>query len=266
MIAGELFIDPQNKWEVDRCGCITASGMDHLLVIPSRKMTEKELDDRPRGPLNGLLNKRTTVDDPTKLSDGAITYLMEKVKEGITGTMYQFDSWATDHGNEHEPRAIEALRERFPNLNYYGNENRKFIKLFPRVGGSPDGDDMPAGNTTFEIKCTPKGVIHMARLLYTDENDLRENEREIWVQIQVNMACNAKEHGRRLEDMMGMFVSYSEIFGPTEFRDQDLRLKLIPVKPDMEFMDSLVPRLELAMKKMLEIKNRVLATSKTILV
>ena len=234
-------IYPDSQWEKEKLGCFSSSEIHKLFTDASRPMTKEELTEAKANK-----SKKKTIVDPSLLSDGAITYINEKASELLTGTMRQFTSFSTDWGNDHEPMAVNELRKTFKNIEYFGNENKKFFKYGKFSGGSPDAINRL---TVFEIKCPENPANHVENLLIKNSHKLKEIHKDYWFQIQMNMVCVAKERGVKFSEMCGVFVSYCPLM--------DKSLKLITVLPDMEFHTRLDYVLEKAENYLAEIINKL---------
>lgn len=228
---GNIF--PDTLWERERAACFTSSEINVLFKDVTRPMTEDELKNRIKG------DTRKTIIDLELLSDGAKTYIIEKVSEMLTGTVRQFTSPATDYGKTQEPNAVEVLRPLYPNIEYYGGENQMFFKYRKFAGGSPDAVN---NNIVFEIKCPENPANHVKYLLLETMEDLKKEEPNYYTQLQMNMMCIAKDRGFDFKNMHGVFVSYCPLF------EGDNQLKQLLIKPDLEFeanLDRVLDRAEL---------------------
>lgn len=222
-------IYPDTKWEIERQGCATSSEFHKLLTPGKRKMTAAELSERPK---SGVGSKTTTTEDCTILSDGGVTYILEKVSELLTGTVRQFTSNSTDWGNDMEPKAAERLLTTFPDLEYFGNTNKKFFKYTKYTGGSPDATwIITKEKIVFEIKCPENPANHVQNLLLNTQEELKDLHFDYYVQLQKNMMCVAKELNIPITEITGMFVSFCPIMIKPEHQ-----MKKLVVGPDYELM------------------------------
>ena len=103
-----------------------------------------------------------------------------------------------------------------------------FFEFNDYFGGSPDG--LVGQDGFIEIKCPFNTSIHVKHLRLKDENDLKKEHYEYYVQIQGNFIAT----GRKWCD----FISYdprcqSELFA----------LKVIRVLPDQEFIENCIKKL-----------------------
>lgn len=198
----EPYIYPEGEWMQKRAGSFTSSQIGKLFTSPKTKLAK----------------------DNGELSETAKTYIMEKAAELMTGTIR--NSYTTPEmqwGIDNEAAAIEAIRDKYPNVIHYGGENPMFFEYSDFSGGSPDGVDK---NKVFEIKC-PNPVQHIYNLQQTD---LKELNKDYWYQLQMNMACVARYNKYDVMDMVGIFISYCPLM-----IEKRLQVHEIKVMPDLEF-------------------------------
>jgi len=177
----EPYIYPEGKWMQMRAGSFTSSQIGKLFTSPKTKLAK----------------------DNGELSETAKSYIFDKAAELLTGTIRNtYTTPEMQWGLDQEPYAIEIIKETYPNIEYYGTENPKFFSYSDFSGGSPDAVDK---NKVFEIKC-PNPRTHIEYLLC--EGDLQSMNKDYWYQIQMNIACVAKDKCINPMDMTGMFVSY----------------------------------------------------------
>lgn len=161
-----------DEWIQSRLGRFSCSQLHRLMAEPKSKA------DKEAG----------------KLSEGAITYIMECVAEKLTGipAKEDFTSKYTDWGIQNEPIAIaiyeEVMQTEVTSIGYmpYG-EN---------FGGSPDGLVGEDGGN--ETKCPFTITAHLVHLL---SKDLKKDAKEYYWQIIGYLIIT----GRKWWD----FVSYS---------------------------------------------------------
>ena len=199
----EPYIYPEGQWMQKRAGSFTSSQIGCLFTEPRTKAAK----------------------EAGELSETAKTYIMQKVSELLTGTIRNtFRTPEMEWGLLQEPYAIELLKDIYPGLVYYGAENPKFFQYSDFSGGSPDAVDH---NVVIEIKC-PNPTTHIEYLLC--ENDIKGMNKDYYYQIQMNMACVAKEMGFDVMKMQGIFASYCPLM-----IEPKLRLVTYVVSPDEEF-------------------------------
>lgn len=145
-------------------------------------------------------NFRLMTDPKSKaepFSDGAYTYIMEKVAEEITGEeKFTPESWDMKWGKEHEPIArtkfIKALYEKgiFARIEEPG--------FFPHMmngekvaGASPDGriflEEQTEPAYGLEIKCPSNPANHVEYCLITDATYMKKYFKNHYWQIQTGM-------------------------------------------------------------------------------
>ena len=199
----EPYIYPEGQWMQKRAGSFTSSQIGCLFTEPRTKAAK----------------------EAGELSETAKTYIMQKVSELLTGTIRNtFRTPEMEWGLLQEPYAIELLKDIYPGLTYYGAENPKFFQYSDFSGGSPDAVDH---NVVIEIKC-PNPTTHIEYLLC--ENDIKGMNKDYYYQLQMNMACVAKEMGFDVMKMQGIFASYCPLM-----IEPKLRLVTYVVSPDEEF-------------------------------
>jgi len=199
----EPYIYPEGKWMQKRAGSFTSSQIGKLFTAPKTKMAKES----------------------GELSETAKSYIFDKAAELLTGTIRNtYTTPEMQWGLDQEPYAIEMLKDTYPNIEYYGTENPKFFSYSDFSGGSPDAVDK---NKVFEIKC-PNPRTHIEYLLC--DGDIESMNKDYWYQLQMNMACVAKDKEMNVMDIEGIFVSYCPLM-----IEQRLRLAVYKVMPDMEF-------------------------------
>ena len=203
----EPYIYPEGKWMQKRAASFTSSQIGKLFTAPKTKLAKES----------------------GELSETAKSYIFDKAAELLTGTIRNtYTTPEMQWGIDNEPYAIEMLKDIYPNIEYYGTENPKFFSYSDFSGGSPDA---VCDNIVFEIKC-PNPRTHIEYLLC--ENDLQVMNKDYWFQIQMNIACVAKDKGINPMEMTGMFVSYCPLM--IEHR---LRICKFEVQPNKSFQELL---------------------------
>ena len=222
-------IYPEDQWGLERLGKFTSSEIFRLLTDPKSK------EAKERG----------------ELSSGAKTYVYETIAEILTGTVRQVSNLPMlEWGNLYEPDAVSLLAKTFPKLEYFGNENKKFFLLRRFSGGSPDAVEFES-RTVFEVKCPENPAVHVEYLLL-NELSLKETCKDYWAQLQMNMMCLAKEIGCGFRDMQGVFASYCPLM-----QEEENKLKLITVMPDLELEMKINSSLDRAESFMTEIIGKL---------
>jgi len=198
----DSLINPDQKsedWHNSRLGRFTSSEIYKLMSPAMRDMTEEELANRPK---KGTGSRTTTIEEPSLLSAGAITYVRVQVAETLTGIHEEIYSAALDWGKTYEPEAREALGEYLKTISPEMEiKENGFVEFSTIAGGSTDGDvfenDQMVAIT--EIKCPYNSANHVNNLvLVTADNateKLKEIHPEYYWQMQSNMLWNKVQQG-----------------------------------------------------------------------
>lgn len=167
-------IQGSDQWLQSRVKRFTSSEKYRLMTDVTRPMTDAELADP------GRTKGKTTVVDLELLSDGAMTYVYEKVAEELTGmpAKAEVNSAATEWGTEWEPEA-RKMYERALRVNVMQVGNIIFSERF---SGSPDGLIGNVGGV--EFKCPYIMSNHVENLLISNAIDLKAAHKEWYWQIQ----------------------------------------------------------------------------------
>jgi hypothetical protein len=183
--------ETKEDWSNFRKGLFTASEVHRLLGEVKRDMTNAELAEHKR--INPKSKAKQIVDN-NLLSEGAKTYVRERVAILLAPDEPEYYNSAMQHGNETEPQAVMAYAE---SLGLSVNDD-KFIYTSVggfvffsddehNAGGTPDviinGD---AGRLIAEIKC-PASKTHLEYMLIKDETDLIKSAPNYYSQIQMNI-------------------------------------------------------------------------------
>ena len=144
-----------NKWFKARKGRFTASQI-HKLMTDSRSKDEV-------------------------LSDGAKTYVYEKVAERLGGHKTYFENAATLWGNEHEAEA----RNYFEFLSGLKVDLCGFFATKNNAGGSPDG--LIGDSAIIEIKCPYESHTHIKYTDFNNVDDFKKACKEYYWQVQMNL-------------------------------------------------------------------------------
>lgn len=179
---------------------------------------------------------------------GARTYIKQKALE-MTINMYERPEMEENKtllwGALHEQEAFEWYRHFTRNeLIYCGTLNPLFLtydEMPTEVGVSPDSVNPECVNTYkvdfgAELKCPRNPSIHFDRLLWKDEEDLKNNNPEYYCQIQNTFLITGAQQWH--------FVSYDG-----RQKDKKKRIKVIEVMPNKKYLDNLQIRLEAAVKE-----------------
>ena len=220
------------EWDAVRIGRFTASELYRLMTPSKRDMTEAELKARPK---SGPGSSKKQIEDYSKLSEGAMTYISEKVAEVLTGqAKSQGYAFPLVWGAEHEEEAAEY----FSVQKSLKIEKVGFFKYTDHAGGSPDR--LVEGNAILEIKCPHDSTNQINYLLLTDQYDVRRNYFPYWVQCQANMMFT--------DTKLCHFCTYDP-----RMKHEKHKLTHIEIKPDPEFHDLIANQLILATKEKLKL-------------
>src|SRR5690606_1165906 len=177
---------------------------------------------------------------------GLITYGQEKALE----TLFDFDpslyfeTAHTRNGNEREIDAVIRL-EKAINLKF-DNTGKKQIHIHNNeVGCTPDGVVLNSDfsiKTGCEVKCKSP-LVHAKNLLINNNDDLKNEAFEHYVQIQTQMLVTDTDHW--------YFANYNPYA-----KEKSLQFKHIIVERDNEFIDILAKRIETAKKIKAEFLER----------
>lgn len=228
------------EWRLLRCGKFTASEISKLLAKGTRPMSATEIEFEKAVAKEEKRTARKTV--TTTFGDTARTYMKEVLREMLTGIpKFTTTSFAMQRGLDLEPQAAALLKEKYPDLVYYGTTNPKFIDFNEMSGGSPDGETK---KLTVEIKCPEQrffdylsismGFEFGSEIPYegTFNEWLLDYDKDYYCQIQFNMMC-AKKQG-------GIFCVYDPDI------KTDHNLVILPIQPDVPLQEEIGMRIEAA--------------------
>ena len=185
------------EWWNLRHGCFTGSEFFKLVGEPRSKAAKED----------------------GELSDTALTYILEKVHEKLTGlTKMGIDNFATQWGVEHEPLAAKWYAK------LTGNTLIDPTLCFHSTleGFSCTPDKFVGEDGLCEIKCPANGANHLKHcFITTNEYFKKEHPDKYWqVMVQMNITgrkwCDFVSFDPRINSDMGMFiyrVEYSETEG-----------------------------------------------------
>jgi len=175
--------DNKEDWAKFRRGLFTASEVHRLLAEPKLKADK----------------------DAGNLSEGAKTYVRERVAILLAPEEPQYYNSNMERGNEVEPQAVMAYAERI------GKSVNDDDFVYTSVGGFvffTDEDynaggtpDIIIGKTICEIKC-PLSKTHLEYLMIRDAEELKKAVPQYYSQMQMNMWLTGAENG--------VFISYDD--------------------------------------------------------
>jgi hypothetical protein len=202
-------------WSEARLGRFTSSEFYKLMTNPKTK------EDKEAG----------------KLSEGAMTYVQQKVAEVMTGQP-KSESYAYPlvYGKELEPQAIEY----FIKKTGYTYEPAHFVPFGDHSGGSPDGYINETDG--LEIKCPWQSENMVDYLLLTDQYDLKRNHPNYYWQVMTNLLFTEKERWH--------FVAYDP-----RMTHEKHRLVHLVVNPNPQDFDLICDKLKKAVEEKLKLLN-----------
>jgi hypothetical protein len=244
-------IAPDQKseaWHDERVGRFTSSEIHKLMNPAMRDMTEDELKARPK---SGKGSRTMTIEEPTLLSPGAMTYVRAKAAEKLTGSRETVVAPALDWGIMNEPKARYAFIERTgANVKEVG-----FISFSSFAGGSADGvllDSEGVPNGVLEIKCPYYSGNHIENVTEIFSHDvvkqqimLKDLHPEYYWQIQANMLWVARAYGVDIEE--AKLVSYDPRF------PAPIDMKFMTVTQNVDDQELMMTKLVVANAKLTEI-------------
>lgn len=154
------------EWAKIRCGKFTSSEIHRLMSEPKDAAAKKA----------------------GELSEGAKTYVLEKVHETLTGAeKWGIDNAATTWGIMNEPLARAWYEKK------NGVEVRQvgFTEVSESFGGSVDG--LVGEDGGLEIKCPYNGANHLENTLIEDREYMKKYFKEYYWQCVSNAFCNNRQ-------------------------------------------------------------------------
>lgn len=165
MINYKVF-ESKEDWSTFRSGLFTASEIHRLLATPKKK--------------------------DEVLSQGAKTYILERVAESLAPKEPDFYNRAMEHGNETEPQAVLAIAEKLGKSvnddDFIYTSVGGFVFFWDdeyNVGGTPDVILKDSG-LICEVKC-PASKTHLEYLMLHTPEDVLDCVPNYYYQMQLNM-------------------------------------------------------------------------------
>ena len=225
------------------------------------KETERWMEERRGKFTSSELFKLREQGQGTLFGKGAMTYIESKAVQMITRTWQRESAMEAEpllHGKMYEYVAYKRYIEATGNneMEYFGEDNPLFLDYEPLkddCGGSPDGgviDDKYSVSLGLEIKCPFDPINHFRRLDWKDQYDLKENYILCYTQIQSLLMFSGAP--------LWHFVSFDE-----RMLWKSKQIKIIDVKPDINFQNNLLIRIKMAIKEKYVLLSRVLDCSVT---
>lgn len=195
-------------WRDARAGKFTASEMWKLMTEPRSKKNE--------------------------WSDTAMTYIMTKVAEEITGRVHETGpAYPLVWGEEQEPIAKQFIQDKLG----VTIKPAGFVIRNAHAGGTPDG--YLSDEELLEIKCPFNSSNHVEYLLLKTPEDLLDFKKENYYQVHTNMLFCDKPKAR--------LISYDGRFPEAQ------QLAILHIPADAEVHAAIIERLDKAIQKKLEI-------------
>lgn len=228
-----------SDWLQQRCGRFTSSENHKLFTGGRRPMTEDELKEEAKVAKENKRKPRTTVD--TLFGEGSLTYISTKAAERLTLAVKDESNFIqTNWGKEYEWDACEAYEAAVGQKGtYYGVNNPKFFEFGEYGGCSPDWIYKKKGA---DFKCPYNSAEHLINLQLKSQEDFKAVRWEYYCQAQSTM------HQLKLNGFD--FVSYDK-----RFIEPKYRLKILNIKPDLEWYAEFEVRLPAAIEIMNNIIN-----------
>ncbi len=176
-----------HEWWSKRHGCFTASEIHKLMSEPKSKEAK----------------------EAGELSDGALTYVLEKVHEKLTGKAKMgIDNFATQWGIEHEPLAAMWYQK------LTGNTIKEPTLCFHETqeGFSCTPDKFVNDDGLTEIKCPANGANHLKHCFITTNEFFKIEHKEYYWQIVAQLSvtkriwCDFLSFDPRINNDFGMFI------------------------------------------------------------
>ena len=170
-------------------------------------------------------------------AQGLVTYAEEKAAEVLSKPDPSL-TFSTVHTRNGEEREAECMRQlaKATGLNFVQTGEHQSHIHAHEVGCTPDGivlDDIDLTKTGGEAKC--KSIaIHLKNLLINNNDDLKENAFDHFVQIQTAMLVTSAQYW--------YFANYNP------YAIEPLRFKYIRIERDNEFIAIMQKRIDLAKK------------------
>lgn len=168
----------------------------------------------------------------------AMSYIIEKVCEIISGEIEQISSKYLDHGRYFEPFAFRMYKSRAANPDKVIECG--FFTYDADAGASPDGLIGPNG--ILEIKCPYTISEHLKYLQFSKPEDLLAEKKEYYYQMQMQMLATDRDYGH--------FVTYSPFTHP-------YNMKVLVIPRDETVIEEMKELIKVAAKKRDEIVENI---------
>jgi len=207
MITERYVLTEKDQWKDLRKGYFTASQVHRLMSEPKSKSET--------------------------LSQGAMTYVEERVAELLAPPEPDYYNSQMEHGNETEPQAVLAFAQSLnidvnsPDFIYTSVGGFVFfLNKHYHAGGTPD---ILLPNEIVEIKC-PASKTHLKYSTFKTHEQFAKACPDYYAQMQMNMWLCEKD--------LGTFVSYDN-----RYYNEKHHLFTLPVPRNEEYIDRMKDKL-----------------------
>jgi hypothetical protein len=170
-----------------------------------------------------------------KFTDGAMTYINQKVSEVLTGQKKQdVYAYAKEYGKEMEPVAIKYFIE----SKGFAYDTIGFVAFGDHAGCSPDGKINEHDN--LEVKCPLASENHIEHLLLKDQSELKKFRPQYYWQAMSALLFTGAPQCH--------WISYDP-----RMQGEKLKMAYIIVTPDQKDFDLLIKQIKKAVEKKLSI-------------
>jgi hypothetical protein len=219
-----LIFDNKEDWKKYRVKLFTSSEANRLMAEPTKKAKEAGQN----------------------LSDGAITYILEKIASFYDAAKPQYHSNEMQWGNDNEAEAAFELCTEL-GLNaasddvLYTSSGGMVFYCTEQYGGTPDLI-FPKLKAIAEIKC-PNSDTHLYYKAFINSKNFQSELPKYYDQMQLNMHLTDSE--------MCYFYSFDPRF------KGKLQNHKIEIKRDQERIDLIIKKIELAHELKIQIINKL---------
>lgn len=217
----------------------TSSRIIELLADAKRDMTE---DEKVEWKKSNPKSTAKQIVDPSLLSDGAISYIMDVAINDLAIPKPDYYDAAMEWGLEQEPQAVLRLAEHLgmdindKDFIYTSVGGFVFFVYDNKIGGTPD---VIIPTHIVEIKC-PNSDTHLYYRSYlTKENFAKELPR-YYASMQNNMQLAQRNKG--------YFVSFDP-----RFKDYKKQFFILEIEADKEFQSKILNKVEPAYKELIRV-------------
>jgi len=210
MIEYKVF-ENKEDWREFRTGMFTASEINRLMAEPKKK--------------------------GEVLSEGAKTYIRERVAIKLAPKEPEYYNSSMEHGNQTEAQAVlaiaQSLGKSVNDSDFIYTSEGGFVYFWDEqlnLGGTPDV--IIKDKMICEIKC-PLSKTHLEYMLFESSEDVKANVPQYYAQMQVNMYLTQLHKG--------LFVSFDD-----RYYNELHHMHSVEVDIDYEFLERLYVKLKAA--------------------